>query len=45
MGTARLPGLAAAVQAGIFVASPDSVTDENAGSTLAGGLLLRFRDA
>ncbi len=32
VGTARLPGLAAAAQAGMFVASPDSVTDENAGS-------------
>jgi ABC-type transport system involved in multi-copper enzyme maturation permease subunit len=38
VGTARLPGPAAAVQAGIFVASPDSVTDENAGSTLASGV-------
>jgi ABC-type transport system involved in multi-copper enzyme maturation permease subunit len=38
VGTARLPGLAAAVLAGIFVASPDSVTDENAGSTLASGV-------
>jgi ABC-type transport system involved in multi-copper enzyme maturation permease subunit len=38
VGTARLPGLAAVVQAGIFVASPDSVTDENAGSTLASGV-------
>jgi len=37
VGTARLPGLTTAVQAGIFVASPDSVTDENAGSTLASG--------
>jgi hypothetical protein len=35
VGTARLPGLATAVQAGIFTAAPDSVTDENAGSTLA----------
>jgi ABC-type transport system involved in multi-copper enzyme maturation permease subunit len=34
-GTARLPVLATAVQAGIFVTSPDSVTDENDGSTLA----------
>jgi hypothetical protein len=34
-GTARLPGLATAVQAGIFVTSPDSVTSENAGSTMA----------
>jgi ABC-type transport system involved in multi-copper enzyme maturation permease subunit len=38
VGTARLPGLPAAVQAGIFVTSPDSVTDENAGSTLASGV-------
>jgi ABC-type transport system involved in multi-copper enzyme maturation permease subunit len=38
VGTARLPGLATGVQAGIFVASPDSVTDENAGSTLASGV-------
>jgi len=37
VGTARLPGLATAVQAGMFVASPDSVTDENAGATLASG--------
>ena len=35
VGTVRLPGLATAVQAGIFVTSPDSVTNENAGSTLA----------
>jgi ABC-type transport system involved in multi-copper enzyme maturation permease subunit len=35
VGAARLPGLATAVQAGIFVASPDWVTDENDGSTLA----------
>jgi ABC-type transport system involved in multi-copper enzyme maturation permease subunit len=38
VGTARLPGSATAVQAGIFTASPDSVTDENAGSTLASGV-------
>lgn len=38
VGTARLPGLAAAAQVGIFVASPDSVTDENAGPTLASGV-------
>jgi ABC-type transport system involved in multi-copper enzyme maturation permease subunit len=37
VGTARLPGLTTAVQAGIFVTSPDSVTNENAGSTLASG--------
>ncbi|HEY2270151.1 MAG TPA: ABC transporter permease subunit [Streptosporangiaceae bacterium] len=35
VGTARLPGLATDMQAGIFVTSPDSVTDENAGATLA----------
>ena len=35
VGTARLPGAATGVQAGIFVTSPDSVTDENAGATLA----------
>jgi hypothetical protein len=38
VGTAGLPGPAAAVQAGIFAASPDSVTDENAGPTLASGV-------
>jgi ABC-type transport system involved in multi-copper enzyme maturation permease subunit len=38
VGTARLPSLATTVQAGLFVASPDSVTDENAGSTLASGV-------
>jgi ABC-type transport system involved in multi-copper enzyme maturation permease subunit len=38
VGTVRLPGLATDVQAGIFVTSPDSVTDENAGSTLASGV-------
>jgi ABC-type transport system involved in multi-copper enzyme maturation permease subunit len=38
VGTVRLPGLATAVQAGIFTASPDSVTDENVGSTLVGGV-------
>jgi ABC-type transport system involved in multi-copper enzyme maturation permease subunit len=38
VGTARLPGLTTAVQAGIFVTSPDWVTDENAGSTLASGV-------
>jgi ABC-type transport system involved in multi-copper enzyme maturation permease subunit len=38
VGTARLPGLATAVQAGVFVTSPDSVTDENSGSTLASGV-------
>ncbi|MCW2935559.1 MAG: hypothetical protein JWM19_6521 [Actinomycetia bacterium] len=37
-GTARLPGLTTAVQAGIFVTSPDWVTDENSGSTLASGV-------
>jgi ABC-type transport system involved in multi-copper enzyme maturation permease subunit len=37
VGAARLPGPAAAVQVGIFAASPDSVTDENAGATLASG--------
>jgi len=35
MGSVRLPGLATAAQAGIFVTSPDSVTDESTGSTLA----------
>jgi hypothetical protein len=35
VGAVRLPGLATAVQAGIFVTSPDSVTDENVGATLA----------
>jgi ABC-type transport system involved in multi-copper enzyme maturation permease subunit len=39
VGTARLPGLATAVQAGIFVTSPDSVTNENSGATLASGVL------
>jgi ABC-2 family transporter len=39
VGTARLPGLATAVQAGIFVTSPDAVTNENAGATLATGVL------
>ena len=39
VGTARLPGLASAVQAGVFVTSPDWVTDENAGATLASGVL------
>ena len=38
VGTARLPGLTTAVQAGIFVTSPDWVTDENNGSTLASGV-------
>jgi ABC-type transport system involved in multi-copper enzyme maturation permease subunit len=38
VGTARLPGLTTAVQAGIFVTSPDWVTDENAGPTLASGV-------
>jgi ABC-type transport system involved in multi-copper enzyme maturation permease subunit len=37
VGTARLPGLATGVQAGMFVASPDSVTDENADASLASG--------
>ena len=37
VGTTRLSGLATGVQAGIFVASPDSVTDENVGATLASG--------
>ena len=39
VGTARLPGPATAVQAGIFVTSPDAVTNENAGATLATGVL------
>ena len=38
MGTARLPGLTTVAQAGIFVTSPDSVTNENAGATLASGV-------
>jgi hypothetical protein len=38
VGTARLPGLTTAAQAGIFVTSPDSVTAENNGSTLASGV-------
>ena len=38
VGTVRLPGLTTAVQAGIFVTSPDWVTDENAGPTLASGV-------
>jgi hypothetical protein len=38
VGIARLPGRPTAVQVGLFVASPDSVTDENAGSTLASGV-------
>jgi ABC-type transport system involved in multi-copper enzyme maturation permease subunit len=38
VGTARLPALAAAPQVGIFVTSPDSVTDESDGSTLASGV-------
>jgi len=38
VGTARLPGLTTGVQAGIFVTSPDWVTDENNGSTLASGV-------
>jgi ABC-type transport system involved in multi-copper enzyme maturation permease subunit/regulation of enolase protein 1 (concanavalin A-like superfamily) len=38
VGTAHLPGLATAVEAGVFVASPDSVTEENASSTLASGV-------
>jgi len=38
VGTVRLPGLPAAVQAGIFVASPDWVTDEDGGSTQASGV-------
>ncbi len=35
VGSVRLPGLTGVAQAGIFVASPDSVTDEDAGSTRA----------
>jgi ABC-type transport system involved in multi-copper enzyme maturation permease subunit len=38
VGIARLPGLTTAVQAGIFVTSPDWVADENAGPTLASGV-------
>jgi len=38
VGTARLPGLATAVQAGVFVTSPDSVTDESVGASLASGV-------
>jgi ABC-type transport system involved in multi-copper enzyme maturation permease subunit len=39
VGTVRLPGLATAVQGGVFVTSPDWVTDEDAGATLASGVL------
>jgi ABC-type transport system involved in multi-copper enzyme maturation permease subunit len=38
VGTVRLPGLATAAQAGIFVTSPDWVTDEDSGATLASGV-------
>jgi regulation of enolase protein 1 (concanavalin A-like superfamily) len=37
VGTVRLPGLTTAVQAGVFVTSPDMVTDENNGASLAAG--------
>jgi ABC-type transport system involved in multi-copper enzyme maturation permease subunit len=39
VGAARLPGPTTAVQAGIFVTSPDAVSNENAGATLATGVL------
>ncbi len=35
MGAARLAGLPSMVQVGLFVTSPDAVTDENAGPALA----------
>src|SRR6266700_4271341 len=38
MGAARLAGLPSMVQVGLFVTSPDAVTDENAGPALASAL-------
>jgi ABC-type transport system involved in multi-copper enzyme maturation permease subunit len=39
VGAARLPWLATAAQAGIFVTSPDAVTNESVGASLASGVL------